>query len=263
MAGASASARELVFFTHELCPFAERVALALGEAERAAADVRVHTVPIDLSAKPAGFRGLVPQLQLSRGGPRLTESAYLATIVAAEVPEARLAPETPEEAAAAERLLAGEGSFVSAGLQLLGGGWGLGGGSPRSPAATRMRGELRKLEAALERSGGPFLLGERLTTPDLTFYPFAHRFAMAAPVFAGGFSFDEEAPLVAAWVASVAARPAAQELRPADDEVMAAWKRTKRLDWFDDETASRAHPNAGCPPYTYDASLLEGGATNI
>eukprot|EP00873_Tetraselmis_striata_P013979 jgi/Tetstr1/434243/TSEL_023353.t1 len=85
--------RELVFYTHMLCPYAQRVLLTLLEK---GADF--ETVHIDLSSKPGWYsavnpRGLVPAIEFSATGRVEVESIDLCRVLNAELPGPALSPE--------------------------------------------------------------------------------------------------------------------------------------------------------------------------
>ena len=156
----SASAR-VTFFTHSLCPYAHRTALAL--AEKGVPHKRIH---VDLSNKPRWYldvnpRGLVPALETADGAV-LTESLDLVEFVDEAFEGPNLAP--PGREAEARRLARSfDGGFVSVGLQFVGGGWGFSRGAPDPPRGVRGLRESAKRSAtsstptaALSSSAGRF-----------------------------------------------------------------------------------------------------------
>ncbi|KAL4451687.1 hypothetical protein ABPG75_007349 [Micractinium tetrahymenae] len=177
-------AQEPVFYTHTLCPYAERVFVALLEKR-----VPFHLVHVDLAHKPAWYRGLnlrglVPAVQ-HQGQVHLESADIIRWVDSAfEGP-----PLVPSEAAARrdmEELLRGPCSkVVSAGLDLMAGKtgryWGIGGGQSAAQRSA-MDAALQGLAGSLSKHGGPFLLGAAPCLADIAVYPFAKRFAVAAPL---------------------------------------------------------------------------------
>ena len=254
-------AAPVTFYTHSLCPYAHRVALCL--AEKAIPHRRVH---VDLSNKPSWFlkdvnpRGLVPALRVESSGEVLTESIDVCVWLEdafREEGRPRLVPNLDGagadglDDAAMRRLISGfDGGFVSAGLQYVGGGWGFSRGPPNEAASSRLEAEVAKVEDAIRRSAGgrgPFLMGAEITLADVILYPFAERFELAAREFKGrelrdmGGSGDGE-NLFARWMAAMAQRDSVAGLRPDETALLASWRRTMRLDYFDYETADVDNP---------------------
>ena len=262
----------LEFYTHSLCPYAHRVSLCL--AEKAVPHHRVH---IDLSNKPAWYlklntRGLVPAIGLP-GGEVLTESIDLCYWLEENFESSdghpSLVPEDANKEAEMRRLINGfDGGFISAGLQYVGGGWGFSRGTPGATQTSRMTSEVVLLENIIAHNGGgPYLLGTEMTLADVVLYPFAERFELAIREFRGGGrelgemttttnSEEEEEEeekeggdssnarrgLFGEWLRVMAERDSCKRLRPDDDALLASWRRTMRLDYFDYETADVDNP---------------------
>jgi hypothetical protein len=62
--------------------------------------------------------------------------------------------------------------------------WGLGPGASGAQLA-RFEAALAPLAGALERGGGPFLCGPRLSAADCVVFPFVERFELALRIFSG------------------------------------------------------------------------------
>ena len=235
----SASAR-VTFFTHSLCPYAHRTALAL--AEKGVPHKRIH---VDLSNKPRWYldvnpRGLVPALETADGAV-LTESLDLVEFVDEAFEGPNLAP--PGREAEARRLARSfDGGFVSAGLQFVGGGWGFSRGAPDPARRLRFARECEALGDLVDANGGPFLLGREISVADIAVYPFAERFETAARESKRTELRDLGGDGFGRWLDAMRSRPSVESLRPDEDALLASWRRTMRLDYFDYETADVYHP---------------------
>lgn len=87
------------------------------------------------------------------------------------------------------------------------------------------------------------MFGSTVSLADIVIYPFAERFQLACREFQGyelGEAQNAEAFVV--WLAMMAARDSVKALRPNDEKLLASWRRTERLDYFDYETADRENP---------------------
>lgn len=172
----------VTYFTHTLCPYAERVWIALLEKE-----VPFDLVHIDLSSKPSWFRsinpaGLVPAVR--HNAHTVTESLGIIAWVDSEFEGPNLAGNNPKELK--EAIYAGS-SVASAGLDLLSGKngryWGISGGQ-----STGQKQAMEKaLQALFEHQThpGPFLLGDCISLADIAVYPFIQRFAVITPELCG------------------------------------------------------------------------------
>lgn len=230
----------VTFFTHSLCPYAHRTALAL--AEKGVPHRRVH---VDLSNKPRWYldlnpRGLVPALETADGAV-LTESLDLVEFVDEAFEGPNLAP--PGRELEARRLARSfDGGFVSAGLQFVGGGWGFSRGAPDPARRSRFARECEALGDLVDANGGPFLLGAEISVADIAVYPFAERFETAAREFKRTELRDLGGDGFGRWLDAMRRRPSVEGLRPDEDALLASWRRTMRLDYFDYETADVYHP---------------------
>lgn len=70
---------------------------------------------------------------------------------------------------------------------------------------------------------------------DLTYYPFAERFALAMPEFAG-LDMHKTSLAVSRWLEVMEDRPAVQMASPKADLFLAALRRERSLDFFDFRT---------------------------
>ena len=73
------------------------------------------------------------------------------------------------------------------------------------------------------------------TKPHLTYYPFAERFALAMPEFAG-LDMHKTSQAVSRWLEVMEDRPAVQMASPKADLFLAALRRERSLDFFDFRT---------------------------
>lgn len=253
-----ASAPAFKLYTHTLCPYAHRASLcALEKMKMTMADAPLSPssfeVHVDLSDKPREFlekcpRGLVPALELGDGR-IVTESVRIMHALDAM----DFGVEAPSLGGAREDVEAftsscdAYGEFVSAGLEFVGGGWGLVRRMPRPATVEKLERAVRNLDAMISRANGAYLFGAELTVADLAIYPFAERFQLAMREFQDGYELgasqsDGEANHFMCWLAEMRRRDSARALRPDDEKLLASWRRTGRLDYFDYETASREHP---------------------
>jgi len=243
-------------YTHTLCPYAHRASLCalekmtMADAPRSPSSFEVH---VDLSDKPREFlekcpRGLVPALELGDGR-IVTESVQIMHALDAM----DFGVDAPSLGGAREDVEAftsscdAYGEFVSAGLEFVGGGWGLVRRMPRPATVEKLERAVRNLDAMISRANGAYLFGAELTVADLAIYPFAERFQLAMREFQDGYELgasqsDGEAKHFTRWLTEMRRRDSARALRPDDEKLLASWRRTGRLDYFDYETASREHP---------------------
>lgn len=195
----------LTLVSHHLCPYVQRVAIAL--VEKAAAFERVY---IDLAAKPAWFLaqsplGKTPLLNVD--GDVLFESAAICEYLEDALPHP-LHPEAPLERARHR-------AWMELGSAVLGDIWQLE-TAQDAAGVERAAGELRdkfgRLEAQL--GGGPYFAGGRFHLVDAVF----------APAFRYFDVFDEltdldvfgALPRVRAWRAALALRPSVRDAVTAD-----------------------------------------------
>ncbi|MBV9078132.1 MAG: glutathione S-transferase family protein [Methylobacteriaceae bacterium] len=192
----------LTLVSHDLCPYAQRAAIAL--AEKAVAFERVT---VDFSAKPDWFRaisplGKVPLLRVAQPGGRdtvLFESNVICEYIEETQPGRRLHPTDP--LARAEHR-----AWMEFGSAILGDVWGLETAKEAAAFETKreaIAAKFARVEAAL--GPGPFFAGDAFSLVDAVF----------APIFRYFDLFDSLAdlrlwidlPKVSAWRAALAARP--------------------------------------------------------
>lgn len=232
-------------FTHSLCPYAHRASLALCEKGLQPEAFESH---IDLSNKPKEFlrlnpRGLVPAMQID-DGEIMTESSNIIVHIdeildRGSLTQGAARDEILEFVSEADR----HGGFISSGLSFVGGGWGFRRGMPRASQVEQFEKTIAGLDTLLRSSGGDYLFGSTVSLADIVIYPFAERFQLACREFQGyelGEAQNAEAFVV--WLAMMAARDSVKALRPNDEKLLASWRRTERLDYFDYETADRENP---------------------
>jgi glutathione S-transferase len=110
--------------------------------------------------------------------------------------------------------------------------WGIGGGQTSQQRAA-FEAQLSSLQSTLQRHGGPFLMGERLTLADIAYYPFARRFDVGMPHFCG---YDLSAALggsVGGWLQAMGQRESCGITTADDALLLAAYQQHRSLDFFD------------------------------
>lgn len=191
--------------SHPLCPYVQRVAIAL--VEKGAAFERVY---IDLAAKPAWFLaqsplGKTPVLNVD--GDALFESAAICEYLEDALPHP-LHPEAPLDRARHR-------AWMELGSAVLGDIWQLE-TAQDAPGMERAAGELHdklgRLEAQL--GAGPYFAGSRFHLVDAVFAPAFRYFDVFDELTDLGV-FDA-LPRVRAWRASLALRPSVRDAVPAD-----------------------------------------------
>lgn len=217
---ASLSAEDqYIFFSHTLCPYAERVWLTL--LEKGYPFTMVH---IDLSNKPNWYygvnpRGLVPAV--SYKGDVMTESMDICRWLSGE--------DTHDDA-----LLS---SAVSSCLDAVSGSdsryWGIG-SKIRASQLEGLESSLKALFSDTTGKDGPFLFGEqRVTLSDLVVYPFVQRARVAMKD-----SYDVDVGLlcdgsVGAWMDAMN-QLASVKIASADESLLRkAFQKHRSLDFFD------------------------------
>jgi glutathione S-transferase len=229
----------LTFYTHGICPYAQRVAFALEEK-----GVSFAAVEVDLSKKPRWFSqlsrsGLVPAIQLADGRVQ-TESLDIIELLEAEFPESK--PLIPADRSTMDRLVRSCGSLESAGWRMLGGSWSF----PRGhkPSASTIAGlekVLKELSSAIEESGRPFLCGAEPTLADIALGPFITRFALVLPRTCG-YEITDSSESMRVWLHALHSRPSFQATFPEPGAFLRAVLRFSALDYFDRTSASLRQP---------------------
>jgi glutathione S-transferase len=191
--------------SHHLCPYVQRVAIAL--AERGIAFERVD---IDLAAKPAWFQrisplGKVPLLQI--GDTVLFESAAILEYLEDTLPT-RLHPSDPLARARHRGWI----EFGSATLNAIAGLYSAADAASYDAKFTELRGKMQVLEEAL--GPGPWFAGQNFSLVDAVFGPVFRYFevfaALGLPDPAEGYA------KIAAWRGRLAARPSVARAVAAD-----------------------------------------------
>jgi glutathione S-transferase len=194
----------LTLISHHLCPYVQRVAIAL--AERGIAFERVY---IDLAAKPDWFvalspLGKVPLLQVDDDV--LFESSVICEYLEDTLPQP-LHPADPLERAH-------DRGWMELGSAILGDIWSLeiaqdAAGVERAAAGLRQK--LARVEAQL--GDGPYFSGARFSLVDAVFAPAFRYFELFDSLIDLGV-FDG-LPRVQAWRAALADRPSVRDAVPA------------------------------------------------
>ncbi|CAI5939769.1 unnamed protein product [Closterium sp. NIES-65] len=225
---------EVTFYTHGLCPYAQRVA-------------------ITLEAKAADVSGQV-----------VTESIDICRFLDERYPKVPLVPSEAQSSRAMDRLVSKADSIIHAGLAMVAGSerlngcWGLAmvAGSERLWAIDTKRGSrgggnarvqgewikaLDSLQEAVRQSQGPFLTGADLSLADVVLFPFLARFQLVAEGIRGE-PFSPDHPLVTQWMAAMWQQPSARRTFPDRDRFLLALKQYASLDYFDFHSTSLEDP---------------------
>lgn len=239
-----------VLYTHTLCPYAERVWIALLEKQ-----VQFDLIHIDLSSKPDWYRsinprGLVPAVL--HDATTHVESLDICRWADACLSGPPLAPmRNTDRDAHMNALIAAGSDLVTAGLSLLSGTTGRYWGIGKRPSDQQCREFETQLHRAiiepLKTFGGPYLLGDSLTLADITVYPFLSRFALAAKHFS---NFDisqvnDGGELLVAWLKEMHGRPSCAITTPNEECLLKAFHEHMSLDFFDYHSyaACELHPH--------------------
>ncbi|KAK9917805.1 hypothetical protein WJX75_008460 [Coccomyxa subellipsoidea] len=235
---------DIVFYTHTLCPYAQRVWLTLLEK---GADFQ--PVQIDLANKPAFYRAissLVPAI--SYQGSITTESVDICRWINDGLDGRKLAPTDEAGMRAMSALISSSSSINSAGLELLAGrtgrSWGIGTGQSDGQRKS-FEAVLKRLDGPLAQLGGPFLTGKEVSLADLVLFPFIERFAIAMPEFAAYDVRHAFGGSIGAWLSSMAERPACRIASADSSLLLEAFRHHRSLDFFDFTTysATQLHPH--------------------
>jgi glutathione S-transferase len=196
---------KLTLISHHLCPYVQRVAIALTER-----GVAFEQVYIDLAAKPDWFvalspLGKVPLLQVD--GVVLFESSVICEYLEDTLPQ----PLHPADPLARAR----HRGWMELGSSVLADIWSLeiaqdAAGVERATAALRHK--LERVEAEL--GAGPYFAGAQLSLVDAVFAPAFRYFELFDSLVDLGV-FDG-LPRVRAWRAALAERPSVRDAVPAD-----------------------------------------------
>jgi len=241
--------RPLVFYSHMLCPFAQRVLLTL--LEKGADFELVH---LDLSSKPDWYRevnprGLVPAVEFVASGRVEVESIDLCRLLDEEL-EGRVTLTPPAGSEARERMEALVGScgrLVGAALDLAAGAdgryWGIGTRAGKQQARAYAA-ALGSLEEALAGGGGPFLAGQQLTLADLIYLPFVERADLIAREMHGLAEEDTGGRRTREWLETMRKRPSVTAASADSRLLLRAFQQHMCLDFFDYTTydAAQLHP---------------------
>jgi len=206
-------------YSAPVCPFAQRVRLALAEK-----GIDYELVDVDLEQAPDWFRDISPYGKvplLVRGADKVWESGvineYLEDIRATPA----LLPIEPGARAQARIWVDYTNTqFLPLFYQLL---------LEQTPArraelAGQLDTSLRHMEQeGLGRSGGPYWLGKALSLADLAIYPFLERFPVLTHY--RGYRLPADCTRLAAWVDTMAARPAVQNGRESDEFYIQSYRR--------------------------------------
>ncbi|GMH40021.1 hypothetical protein BSKO_07925 [Bryopsis sp. KO-2023] len=236
----------LVLYSHTVCPYAQRVWLALEEKE-----LEYTLVQIDLANKPSWYRsvnprGLVPAVEYD--GTVVTESDEICQWIEENFDGPQLTPSDKDAREFAENIIRQAGPVSHAGLGLLGGStshmWGVG-SSPTDAQISAFESSLNVIEEGFDRFGGPYLVGNKVTLADISIFPFIERFALAFPEFSGYDPRECCNGKLGAWLDTMQNQKASQVTMANRDLLLDALRSHKSLDFFDYVTypISRLHPH--------------------
>eukprot|EP00892_Ulva_mutabilis_P000049 jgi/Ulvmu1/10044/UM059_0094.1 len=240
----------VVFYTHVLCPYAERVWLALLEKNIA------HTlVQVDLSGKPSWYRrlnprGLVPCLTCNSD--TIIESEDICRWIDAEFDGPALMPPAGSSSRqTAEQAISLSSNVASVCLNAISANnrasWSVG-ANASDQQLNSFASACNKLGDIAEQSSGPFLVGESPGIADFMSWPFVNRALFCAKQFSGfdvGASDSRLGVPTKAWIVAMQSREQTQLTRPDETLLRQVLESTRRLDWFDYQTAAvdRLHPH--------------------
>lgn len=237
----SANGKGVELFTHSLCPYAQRVEMALVEKQ-----VPHEVVAIDLSRKPSWYRSVNPRMlvpALRWEGKVVVESLAICKFVDERFEGPSLMPDEGGVRRRADELLDACDGVVSAGLQAVMGAdgrfWGIGTRfEERDTKAFETK--MAPLLKQLQKHGGPYLVGQQLTLVDLAYLPFIERFAVAMNHFMGYNVRALGDGEIGHWMDACHARPALQSTRTDPVQLRKAYQKYMSLDFFDYHSLTRS-----------------------
>jgi glutathione S-transferase len=233
---------QLTFFTHGLCPYAQRVGLAIHWK-----GLPHDVVEIDLSSKPSWMRSrlgttLVPAVEID--GAPYSESLDICWMLE-KYPSADgcppLVPNDPALRSDLERLVSLAPELERAGWGLLGGAWSFSSGPASKGAVQKWMAAVATLTSSIAAHEGPFLLGASPTLADCALAPFIARFELAASR-CRSYDCRANAPALAAYLEALEATEAWAATFPDRKLFGDAIAKFTSLDYFDYRTASLRNP---------------------
>lgn len=191
----------LTLISHHLCPYVQRVAIALAEKQ-----IPFERIYVDLAAKPDWFLtlsplGKVPLLRCDAGV--LFESAVICEYLEDAYPEVPLLPADPWRRAR----LRGWIEFAAAVLADI---WGFETAQDEATArgkASDLRKKFIRIEQVLD--DGPFFSGDRFSLVDAAFAPVFRYFDLFDQI--ADFGIFADLRRIAAWRNHLAARESVQD----------------------------------------------------
>ena len=273
--------KKIIFYTHSLCPYAHRVRLCLDELNLLTAtdivDIDLSNKP-DWYLEKTNGRGLVPMIEFTETGECVRESLRINERLwetfetnedrEEEEEEQQQQQQQQRRREAAKRFAnTCDQKFVSLGLQSIGGGWGM--SSERNERTLeRLEREIWEIEALMDaycdddgddKDQRPLFLfgGRKPSLADLAIYPFAERFELALQHFQrytlGESEYyrpddvDEKQShqprRFQRWLNTMKNQKSVENAAVKDRVALVrSWSRTKRLDYFDYETADYLNP---------------------
>lgn len=189
----------LVLVSHVLCPYVQRVAIALREK-----GIACERRDIDLAHKPSWFLALSPTGKtplLLAGETPIFESSVICEYLE-DIQEPRLHPADPLRRASHRAWM----EFASLLLDTIGGLYSARDEAALADKADVLRGRLRQVEQAL--GTGPWFGGAAFSLVDAAFAPALRYFDV---IDDAGFGFFDGLPKLVAWRERLAVRPSVQQ----------------------------------------------------
>ncbi|KAI8381427.1 glutathione S-transferase [Radiomyces spectabilis] len=211
---------KLTFYNAVLCPFAQRVAIALREV---GADF--ESVEIDLSNKPAWYKDVNPETKvpaLSVNGVNIAESLVLLELLNDLYPEKKLLPNDAVKRAEVRFLIEYYSSNVVSN-------WykhlreNANSGSREDYIAVLDKAYRRINDLLLaQSSSGPYFLGNQLSLADIAVAPFAGRIAAFEKHLLNGYEHEavKQSPRLAEWFKGLAELPSFKDTFFGDKNVV-------------------------------------------
>ncbi len=208
----------LRLYSAPVCPFAQRVRLALAEK-----NLEYELIDIDLEQTPDWFLQLSPYGKvplLVHGANKVWESGIINEYLEDTYPQPSLLPADPGARATARIWIDYANSqFLPVFYQLL-----LEQDAQRqTELAARLDAILRHMDRdGLGHTDGRYWLGGAVSLTDLAIYPFLERFPVLSHY--RGYRLPPDCRRLAAWVGAMAGRPAVRAGRESDDFYIHAYR---------------------------------------
>eukprot|EP00967_Tisochrysis_lutea_P153924 scaffold304779_cov30-Tisochrysis_lutea.AAC.1 len=234
---------QLTLFTNGLCPYAQRVGLAINWK-----GLPHEVIEIDLSNKPSWMRSrlgttLVPAIELDCKP--YSESLDICWLLDEKCASAdgcpTLVPSDSSLRKELERLLSFAPTLERAGWSLLGGAWSFSTGAATERSIHEWENAVATLTSSISAHEGPFLLGPMPTLADCALAPFIARFELAA-LRCRSYDARSSSRGLASYLEALEATDAWAATFPDRKMFGDAIAKYKSLDYFDHRTASLRNP---------------------